>query len=60
MDSLKHIEHSELLPDLGGGDMSAIDERIKAILSIEMKKMSQMLIQNFTVFVKQATKLQMD
>jgi len=37
-----------------------VDERIKHWLSLEMKKVSQMLIQNLTVFVQQATKLQMD
>lgn len=39
-------------------DMAVVDERIKYWLSLEMKKVSQMLIQNLTVFVQQATKLQ--
>lgn len=41
-------------------NMEQVDERIKYWLSLEMKKVSQMLIQNLTVFVQQATKLQME
>ena len=40
--------------------MTIVDERVKHFLQLEMKKVSQMLIQNLTVFVQQATKLQMD
>ena len=40
--------------------MAVIDERIKHWLSLEMKKVSQMLISNLTVFVQQATKLQIN
>ena len=33
-------------------NMDAVDERIKYWMSLEMKKVSQMLIQNLTVFVQ--------
>lgn len=36
---------------------SLIDDRINQRISLEMKKVSQMLIENLSVFVKKATKL---
>lgn len=36
---------------------SLIDDRINNRISVEMKKVSQMLIENLSLFVKEATKL---
>lgn len=62
MDHVKHIEqHKDLHSEESlANNLSVVDDRIKYWLSLEMKKVSQMLIQNLTVFVQQATKLQMD
>lgn len=60
MDQLQHIEQKGLHAEVNLHNLSVVDERIKYWLSLEMKKVSQMLIQNLTVFVQQATKLQMD
>lgn len=39
---------------------SLIDDRINQRISLEMKKVSQMLIENLSVFVKKATKLNIE
>lgn len=58
MDHLQHLEQKELQSEAAlASNLSVVDERIKHWLSLEMKKVSQMLIQNLTVFVQQATKL---
>ena len=57
MDQLKHKKLKGLHAEVNLHNLSVVDERIKYWLSLEMKKVSQMLIQNLTVFVQQATKL---
>jgi len=64
MNQIKNIDQKDVAAHDDGAlhtaDMAQVDERIKYWLSLEMKKVSQMLIQNLTVFVQQATKLQME
>ena len=61
MDHLQTLQENQLRSEaVLAGNLSVIDERVKHMLALEMKKVSQMLIQNLTVFVQQATKLQMD
>lgn len=53
MDHLKLMDQTELQSEKGlTNNLSVIDDRIKYFLSLEMKKVSQMLIQNLTVFVQ--------
>ena len=57
-DQLKQSVHRESIgiPEPAAGSansaiISVVDERVKHFLQLEMKKVSQMLIQNLTVFV---------
>lgn len=64
MNQIKNLDQKDMVSFADAApqtaDMTVIDERIKYWLSLEMKKVSQMLIQNLTVFVQQASKLQME
>ena len=65
MNQMKNLDQKEVAADIAEDaphvpNMDEVDERIKYWMSLEMKKVSQMLIQNLTVFVQQATKLQME
>ena len=64
MNQIKNLDQKDMVSFADAApqaaDMAVIDERIKYWLSLEMKKVSQMLIQNLTVFVQQASKLQME
>jgi len=57
MEQLKFSEEHAAMHELSSNNANLVDQRIKHFLSFEMKKVSQMLIQNLTVFVQHATKL---
>ena len=60
MKQAKFSQNKASMQEQAANNQTLVDDRIKHWLSLEMKKVSQMLIQNLTVFVQQATKLQMD
>jgi hypothetical protein len=56
----EELNSSRYNPSIANNLASLIDERINKRISVEMKKVSQMLIENLSVFVKKAAKLSID
>ena len=54
------LNSGKMNPAIANNLASLIDERINNRISLEMKKVSQMLIENLSVFVKKAAKLSIE